>query len=232
MEKISTPSGDTSQEPREDSGTVGEKVGASPEAETAVAAYLRSLKSSQKHSGAAAGNAGTPAPQIAGAPGGRERRRSIRYKCEGSAEFRVEGSEVRAWGALHDISLHGCYLEAAAAAPVGTILNLLLEVNRIRVRVKGEVRVSYPNGMGIAYTDIAEEERAYLRKLLSSLSESEGAEPTPQRGMQAGKSQSMGMPITNAAAAVQAIVLFFQNRSMLSRQDFWELIRKSQSGTR
>ena len=220
----------TSQNPaaiaaHEDTGAPKTGDTNSQAAETAVAAYLHSLKNPQRNAGSSA-NA-TAGPPVSGAPFGVERRRSLRYKCEGSAEYRVEGSEVRTWGALHDISLHGCYVEAPAVSPLGTILNMVLEVNRIRVRLKGEVRVSYPfMGMGIAYTEITEEERARLRKLLLSLSESHtsGARfPTPQSA-----SSSRSIPITDPAALVKSLLQFFQGRTMLSRQDFWELVRKSQ----
>lgn len=210
--------------------TGAETASNSPDAETAVAAYLHALKGSEHDARRASGGA---SPEIAGPPGGRERRRSPRYKCNGSAEFRVEGSEVRTWGELQDISLHGCYVEAAAAYPVGTILNLVLEVNRIRVRMKGEVRVSYPfMGMGISYTEVADEERAQLRKLLSSLCESTRATGLPAVTVGAGSSQPAALPITDAAAAIAAIVQFFRGRSMLSRQDFWEVVRKSQTADR
>lgn len=37
-----------------------------------------------------------------------ERRATPRYKCQGSAQVRMEGSDVRAFGSISDISLHGC----------------------------------------------------------------------------------------------------------------------------
>ena len=40
----------------------------------------------------------TPQPS----PPYKERRRSPRYHCSGSAEFQAEGSEVRSWGTLTD----------------------------------------------------------------------------------------------------------------------------------
>ena len=193
------------------------------DAKNAVAAYLRSLKGSR--SAPIDSTQPTVPPSI---PGGVERRRAMRYKCEGTAEFRAEGSDVRTWGALNDISLNGCYIEATAAPAVGTILYMVLEVNRIRVHLHGEVRVSYPfTGIGVAYTQIEEEERAKLCELLRSLSASQEvkagltsntAQPPPARPL-----------VTDPETALNAVVKFFQARSMLSRQDFWELIRKSQS---
>jgi PilZ domain len=73
-----------------------------------------------------------------------ERRRTPRFKCEGSAEFRVGGTDVRTWGTFTDLSVHGCYIELTATFPVGTMVDLVLGLNGFRVNVKGEVRVSYP----------------------------------------------------------------------------------------
>src|ERR1700687_6013065 len=55
---------------------------------------------------------------------GAEKRRSTRYKCEGSAGIRQDGTEVHTWAAFTDVSLHGCYVEAQATYPVGTVLHL------------------------------------------------------------------------------------------------------------
>ena len=49
-------------------------------------------------------------------------------KCEGSAEVREDGCDVRTWATFTDVSVHGCYVEAQATYPAGTILHLKLEV--------------------------------------------------------------------------------------------------------
>jgi hypothetical protein len=83
--------------------------------------YLRRLKADQERPLASP----SPAPATVRAalarapdqqPNPAERRRSPRYNCEGSAEFRVEGSDVRTWGTLTDISVHGCYIEMTATS--------------------------------------------------------------------------------------------------------------------
>jgi hypothetical protein len=40
---------------------------------------------------------------------GAEKRRSPRYKCEGSAEMRELSCDVHTWATVTDISRHGCY---------------------------------------------------------------------------------------------------------------------------
>ena len=66
--------------------------------------------------------------------------------------MRTEGCDVRTWATFTDISLYGCYIEAQATFPAGTVLNLKLEANGIRVETRGNVRVNYPYlGMGVAF---------------------------------------------------------------------------------
>ncbi len=142
-------------------------------------AYLMALKQTAgPHAASAAGPAREPdlehRPEAIGAKNsaspsqftGAEKRRSPRYKCEGSAEMREEGHDVRTWATFTDISLHGCYVEAQATYPVGSVLHMKLAANGMTVETKGTVRVSYPYlGMGIAFADMTEEERARLERI-------------------------------------------------------------------
>ena len=202
--------------------------------------YLLALKQSAAASAAASApatktdssNAGngnaSPAPQFQGA----EKRRSPRYKCEGSAEIREDGRDVRTWATFTDISLHGCYLEAQATYPSGTILHMKLKTNGIVVETKGNVRVTYPYlGMGIAFEGMSEENQALLRRLLATISH-------PCVIMGPGIASSLPsisnrvetIPVvTNPQAAIQDLVEFFESRQMLMREDFLRLLRKSQS---
>jgi len=163
---------------------------------------------------------------------GSEKRRSPRYKCEGSAEIREDGRDVRTWATFTDVSLHGCYLEAQATYPSGTVLHMKLEANGITVETKGNVRVSYPYlGMGIAFEAMSEESQARLRRLLATLSH-------PHVVMGPGIASSLpsigtpldSMPtITNPLGAIQSLIEFFESRQMLMREDFLRLLRKSQT---
>lgn len=178
-------------------------------------------------SGSGEGNA-TPTAKFESA----EKRRSPRYKCEGSAEIREDGRDVRTWATFTDISLHGCYVEAQATYPSGTILHMRLEANGVLVESKGNVRVTYPYlGMGIAFEGISEENQARLRRLLATISH-------PHVLMGPGIASSMpsiGTPlnavpaITNPQAAIQSLIEFFESRQMLMREDFLRLLRKSQT---
>ncbi len=203
-------------------------------------AYLRALKHSVSPLAAAAGparetGAGEPGANSALAGSGdqfkgTDKRRSPRYRCEGSAELLEDGCEVRTWASFSDISLHGCYVEAQATYPAGTVLHMKLDAGGVRVESRGNVRVSYPYlGMGIAFVEMSAENQARLRELLAKVSR-------PSMIMGPGIASSLpsstpleAMPtIANPTAAVQALKDFFESRQMLMRDDFVRIVRKSQ----
>ena len=202
------------------------KRSASPSAASAPGPAAESGSSERASGEATLGNA--PAqPCLAGA----EKRRSPRHKCEGSAELREEGCEVHTWASFTDISMHGCYVEAQATYPAGTVLEMKLEANGFKVETKGTVRVNYPYlGMGIAFAEMSEENRAHLRELLGSISR-------PAVIMGPGIASALpstgpleAVPlISNPQAAIQAMVVFFETSQMLTREDFLRILRTSQS---
>jgi hypothetical protein len=207
-------------------------------------AYLRALKQTSGPPSASAAapartGVGTPASSAASAGSGSqikdaEKRRSPRYKCEGSVQIREQGCDVHTWATFTDVSLHGCYVEAQATYPVGTILHMKLDANGERVETKGSVRVSYPYlGMGIAFTEMSDENRLRLRALLSTVSK-------PFLTMGPGIASSMASvtplealpPISDPVAALKALQEFFESRQMLMREDFVRVVRKSQNTDR
>jgi hypothetical protein len=162
---------------------------------------------------------------------GAEKRRSTRYKCEGSAELREDGCDVRTWSTFTDISLHGCYVEAQATYPAGTLLHMKLEAHGLRVETSGIVRVSYPYlGMGIAFQGISDDSTARLKQLLAGLSRpclimGPGVQsPHPSTGP-----MDALPPITNPESAICAMIGFFELHQILLRDDFVTLLKKSQT---
>ena len=206
--------------------------------------YLMALKRSipDAASAAAPARTNTPEAQSTGsgstqsAPAqttysGTEKRRSPRYKCEGSAELRELSCDVHTWASFTDISLHGCYVEAQATYPVGTVLQMKLEANGVKIEVTGNVRVTYPYlGMGIAFVNITEENAARLKDILSTV-----LRPSVIMGPGIASSLPASGPleavplISNPTAGIQALVEFFENRQMLMRDDFLRILRQSQS---
>jgi hypothetical protein len=176
----------------------------------------------------------TPAPSTGSQSfASKEKRRTPRYKLEGSAELREEGRDMRTWATFSDISLHGCYVEATATADVGTVLQIKLEANGVRIETRGCVRVSYPSlGMGIAFTEMSEENRTHLRKLLATISR-------PSVIVGSGLASSLpvsgslkALPlISDPGAAVRALIEYFENRQMLTQEEFLRVLRTSQRPT-
>lgn len=222
----------------------------------AGAAYLAALKRSTvgPATGAAARASDSPALPAPRAEKGvslgrtgpvAEKRKSPRYRCQGSAQLREISSGAAMWATFSDISLHGCYMEAAAGYPVGSGVALTIEVNGFRVQATGEVRASYPGlGMGISFTKISDEDRERLRALVRSLSQPSvimGArvaetvppsQPTnavpgsPNPGLANPGLANPGSP--NPGAALQAITKFFEDRHVLGREEFLRILRKTQ----
>ncbi len=206
-------------------------------------AYLMALKQSSTPAGAATAPAretssaepsnsnATPAASAGFQTfANNEKRRTPRYKLEGSAELRDEGRDLRTWATFSDISLHGCYVEATATTDVGTVLQIKLEANGYRIETRGCVRVTYPSlGMGIAFTEMSEENRTRLRELLAAISR-----PSVIVGPGLASSQPVSGPlkalplISDPGAAVRALVEYFENRQMLTQEEFLTVLRKSQ----
>jgi len=187
-------------------------------------AYLLALKQSTGSGPGIAAGAATLRPQ------GRENRRSPRYGCEGSAEVREEGRAVRTWATFTDISMGGCYVRATTTYPVGAALHLKLEVNGHRMRIKGTVRAINPGqGAGIAFADLSDGERTRLRELLQTLSQSAVIMgPRSDSVLAAGVALPPPQSISDPAAAIHALLAFFEGRQMLMREEFLRLLRKSQ----
>ena len=205
-------------------------------------AYLQALKQSAPPAAAPArqpNSAETPVrapePNASGPQTftGGEKRRSPRYRCEASVEICQEGSDLRTWATCTDVSMHGCYVEATATHPVGTNLALKLQANEFQVQSKGCVRVAYPTlGMGIAFTEISEENRSRLKELLRSISRPSvilGAGTALASSLPAGAtSTSIALP-SDAAAALRALAEFFESRQLLMRDEFLRILRRAHS---
>ncbi|HVI09909.1 MAG TPA: PilZ domain-containing protein [Candidatus Binatia bacterium] len=197
-----------------------------PDETNAGAAYLAALKRS---TGSPAAQA--TAPALARDPGysGREKRRSPRYKCQGSARIQATGGSITTWATFTDISMSGCYLEATEVYPVRALLTLKLECNGFRIEAAAEVKASYPQlGMGVSFTRMSEDDRERLRGLLRSIAPSSvilnaRAAPTPpplqlDRGV---------LLSSDPVEALQAIWNFFEDRHMMGRDEFLRILRKS-----
>lgn len=193
------------------------------------ASYLSALKQSASSTGATAARAPIPAGPTENRPGA-EKRRSPRYRCQGSTHLREISSGVATWATFTDISMHGCYVEATSTYRLGALLALTIQINNFRIETTGEVRVAYPGlGMGIVFHEMSGESRVRLRELLGSLSRPSVIVGSGTSAQNASVLPMDAMPpVSNARAAIQAMMSFFEGRQLLTREEFLRILRKSQ----
>ena len=109
------------------------------------------------------------------------------------------------------------------------MVDLGLELQGLRAEVRGEVRVCYPFlGIGIAFREVSDENRLRLQAMVRSLL------PAARLGISgaaaaSGAANTPGSPVVvNPAAALRAVVEFFEVRQLLTKEEFLQLLRKSQ----
>ena len=115
-----------------------------------------------------------------------------------------------------------------ATSPVNTAGNLVIEVNRLRLHVKGTVKTSYPmQGMGVVFTEIPDTDLLQLDEIILQLAT--GPSGRPEEEPSGGPDLLM---IIDASAALHAVGNFFQTHRMLTREEFKELVGTSQNRNR
>jgi CheY-like chemotaxis protein len=95
------------------------------------------------------------------------RRGQTRYACRLGAEVYQQGSPVRNYCHLSDLSPGGCYLEMPLAFPTGTAVEITVRTQEMKLRLSGEVRASHPGyGMSISFTLNSKDERHGVQQLI------------------------------------------------------------------
>ena len=189
------------------------------------ASYLRRLKEQPEAepSSAPANLPATAEPQNSFSGSGKDRRRSPRFRCAGSAEFTVQDNNIRMWGTLTDISLRGCYVEMSTTFPVDTQMDLVLEAMGIRFHTQGTIRISYPFlGMGILFTEIVADQKALLERLLTALAKLTNAsqpEATPHNSTEDAFVGADPIPFLNE------LKRYFDGKPVLSREEFFRIAK-------
>lgn len=99
----------------------------------------------------------------------KDRRESSRRKIRVPIEIDVEGSSVPIRGATADLSAGGCYIETMFPFPVGTVLDLKLQLENTLL-VAATVVTSDPQvGNGIRFERMLPEDREELTKYLEAI---------------------------------------------------------------
>ena len=113
-----------------------------------------------------------------------------------------------------------------ATFPVGAVVDLTLDLNDVRVQVKGEVRISYPFlGIGIAFREICQNP-VHLKQMIRSICPATSA-VHPHEVETVTKHSSLPI-IVNPAAALQALADYFEIHAVLSKEEFIRVLRISQ----
>jgi hypothetical protein len=188
--------------------------------------YLRRLKEDKTSGLPANGNAKGYNRSAVTTPtaGMVERRKTPRHRCSGTVEFRAEGSDVRLWGTLTDISLHGCYLEMNTTFPVNTKVLLVLKSCGIQVQAPGTVRATYPFlGMGIRFAEIEPGQQLQLQQLLDSLT---GRNAVHATGPASDSAMHDTLASADPRALVDVITEFFRKDQLLSRDEFHKMAKR------
>jgi CheY-like chemotaxis protein len=95
------------------------------------------------------------------------RRGQTRYACRIGAEVYQQGSRVRNYCHLSDLSPGGCYLEMPLAFSTGTPVEIIVRTHEIKMRLSGQVRASHPGyGMGVAFHLNTKDERHGVQQLI------------------------------------------------------------------
>ncbi len=104
-----------------------------------------------------------------------ERRGHPRSKIKAPVELHIEGNDSPFRCATSDLSLDGCYIESMMPFPVGTGVELRLEITNTLLIVGTIVTCDPQVGNGIHFTRMLPEDIEELRAFLSA-AEKQGAE--------------------------------------------------------
>lgn len=204
-----------------------DEIGLSPDSNTGdePANYLRRLKGNGVGTTPDdASGKGGKAIAAAAKPAFKERRQVPRIRCSGSVEFHADGTDVRMWGTLTDISLHGCYVEMNTTFPVDTKVHLVLKSFGVRVQARGTVRATYPFlGMGIVFTEIDREQQLQLEQFLASLA---GRNALATAASTDGSGMKEALTSADPKAFLDEIAEFFRKKPLLSREEFCEIAKR------
>jgi len=104
---------------------------------------------------------------------GTNRRAHTRLKTSVPLEIHVEGSNSPHRGATADISLTGCYIETIFPWPIGTNLELKLQLDGTLLVLATVVTCDPQVGNGIQFNKMLPEDIAELRSYLEAAEKSE-----------------------------------------------------------
>jgi CheY-like chemotaxis protein len=104
------------------------------------------------------------------------RRGQTRYSCRLGAEVYQQGSSVRNYCHLSDLSPGGCYLEMSLAFPAGSPVEITVRTHEIKLRLSALVKSSHPGyGMGVSFKLNTKDERQGVQQLIDFVAAAESS---------------------------------------------------------
>lgn len=101
----------------------------------------------------------------------KERRRSPRFSCGGSAEIIcLPSTGIIVPGTIRDLSLHGCWVDTSLPIGCGARAEVVLRVNSASFRALGEVRaIRGRSGSGVEFVRLSANGKGMLADLVTDL---------------------------------------------------------------
>jgi hypothetical protein len=100
-----------------------------------------------------------------------ERRDDARVKVKVPVELYLEGNDMPYRCATSDLSLHGSYIETMFPFPIGTVLELKLQINGTLLVLAAVVTSDPQVGNGLHFTRMLPEDVEELRAFLEATKE-------------------------------------------------------------
>jgi len=128
---------------------------------------------------------------------------------------------------LTDLSLGGCYLEAATPFPIRARLALHMKVGTLQVHASGIVRVMHPDtGMGVVFVQKTAEQRTEVENFIQALMNSNGA--VPELAVEADGLEIFGDDVTLPAPSdmEDPLLQLFDTKADVPTEEFLEELRK------
>ena len=98
-----------------------------------------------------------------------ERRRAPRYHLVAEAEIVEILSNAKLAAKSSDVSLVGCFMNAASSLPVGTDIRIQLKRRGVTFTSLGVIARAHPMGMGVSFSKTQKDQEELLQKWLGEV---------------------------------------------------------------
>ena len=136
----------------------------------------------------------------------KDQRRNPRFRCEGIAQMTKPGDKFAIRAPLTDVSAGGFYVESMTPLPVGTEVQIALEIGRVELYGHGVVETCHPAiGNGIAFTKMTPQNEKALQCVIDGITNASAAQlPDPQHSF---------------APEFEALLALLERKSLLKREE-------------